>query len=59
MVHEVVGMVNVVPSRSDLMQESGGSAGMVVLVGGCNTLVLCITSLVVGGRASWGALSVV
>ena len=32
-VPDVVGVVNVVPSGSDVMPEGGGSAGMVVLAG--------------------------
>ena len=53
-VPDVVGVVNIVPSGFNLMQEGGGSVGMVVLVGGCDTLVLHIMLLVVGVGAFWG-----
>ena len=53
-VPDIVGMVNVVPSRSDLMQEGGSSVGMVILVRGCDTLALHITSLVAGVGVLWG-----
>ena len=58
-VPDVVGVVSVVLSGSDVMPEGGGSAGTVVLAGGCDTVALCIMSLVVGVGASWGALRVV
>ena len=45
MVPDVVGMVNVMPSRSNLMQEGGGSVGTVVLVGGCVMLGMIGSSL--------------
>ena len=57
-VSDVVGVLNVVPSGFDLMWEGGGSVGMVVLVGGCDTLVLRITLLVAGVGTSWGASNV-
>ena len=56
---DVVGVVNMVSSGSDVTPEGGGSVGTVVLAGGCDTLALHIMSLVVGVGASWGALSVV
>ena len=56
---DVVGVVNMVLSGSVSMREGGGSVGMVVLTGGCDTLVLHIILLVVGVGASWGALRVV
>ena len=58
-VPDVVGVVYVVPSGSNVMPEGGGLAGMVVLAGGCDMLVLHITSLVAGVGASWGASRVV
>ena len=58
-VPDMVGVVNVVLFGSDVTPEGGGSAGTVVLAGGCDTLVLCIMSLVVGVGALWGASSVV
>ena len=54
MVPDVVGIVNVMPSRSDLTQEGGGSVGMVILVGGCDMLALHIT-LWVGSEDADGA----
>ena len=56
MILDVVGVVNVVPSGSDVTPESGGSVGTVVLVGGCNTLALCITEFEVGMLVIWGGL---
>ena len=53
-VPDVAGMVNMVPSGSNVMPEGGGSVGMVVLAGGCDMLTLYITSLVVGVGALWG-----
>ena len=58
-VPDMVGVVNVVPFGSDVTPEGGGSAGTVVLVGGCDTLMLYITSLVAGVGALWGASRVV
>ena len=55
LVPDMVGVFDIVPSGFDLMRE-GGSVGMVC---GHISLVLGITSLVAGGRASWGASSVV
>ena len=55
MILDVVGVVNVVPSGSDVTPESGGSAGTVVLAGGCDTLALHILSLVAGVGALWGS----
>ena len=54
-VPDVVGVVNVVPSRFDLTCEGGGLAGTAC---GRDWLTLGIALLVVGGRASWGALRV-
>ena len=62
-VSDVVGVVNVVPFGSNVTPEGGGSAGTVVLAGGCNTLVLPITEfeagmlVILGGsRGTWGSL---
>ena len=55
-VPDMVGVVNVVPSGSNVMPEGGGLVGTVVSAGGCDTLALHITSLVAGVGASWGAL---
>ena len=52
-VPDMVGVVNVVPSGSNVMPEGGGLVGMVVLAGG-NMLTLCIMSLVVGVGVLWG-----
>ena len=54
MVLDVVGVVNMVLSGSVLTREGGSLVGTVVLMGGCDTLTLCITSLVVGVGALWG-----
>ena len=55
-VPDVVGVVSVVPSGFDLTWEGGGLVGAVC---GHISLALGITSLVVGGRALWGASRVV
>ena len=62
-VSDMVGVVNVVPFGSNVTPEGGGSAGTVVLAGGCDTLALCITEfeagmLVIwgGSRGTWGSL---
>ena len=54
-VPDMVWVVNVVPSGFDLTWAGGGSTGMAC---GRDWLALGIVSLVVGGRASWGASNV-
>ena len=63
-VPDVVGVVYVVPSGSDVMPEGGGSAGTMVLAGGRDTLVLRVMEFEVGmlviwggSRGTWGSLS--
>ena len=48
----MVGVFNIVLSGFDLTWEGGGSAGTVC---GRNSLVLCVTLLVAGVVALWGA----
>ena len=48
--------MNVVPSGSDVTPEGGSYAGTVVLAGGCDMLVLCITEFEAGMLVIWGGL---